>query len=77
MQTLLEFPNDLDKEYRDFIQDCAKLMTVSIMFFFLYQTVYAGTKAMKITEKNFTEFVSFIILGLAAYHLVLRKLINI
>lgn len=76
MQTVLEFPNDLDQEYRDFIKDCAKLLTVSIMFFFLYQVVYDGTKAIKISEKHFTEFVSFIILGLAAYHLILRKLIN-
>lgn len=77
MQTVLEFPNDLDQEYRDLIQDCAKVLTVSVMFYFLYNMTYQGSKTFRLSEKLFTDIVSFLILGLASYHLILRKLINI
>ena len=77
MQTVLEFPNDLDQEYRDLIQDCAKVLTVSVIFYFLYNMTYQGSKTLRLSEKLFTDIISFLILGLASYHLILRKLINI
>ena len=59
------------------IQDCAKVLTVSVIFYFLYNMTYQGSKTLRLSEKLFTDIISFLILGLASYHLILRKLINI
>ena len=73
-KVLIELPSDLDSEYKGFIRDTAKLLTVSVIFYLLYIEVFGNDN---LSDKNFTNLISFLIIGLAAYHLVVSKIVNL
>ena len=73
-KVLIELPSDLDSEYKGFIRDTVKLLTVSVIFYLLYIEVFGDNN---LSDKQFTNLISFVIIGLAAYHLVISKIVNL
>ena len=73
-KVLIELPSDLDSEYKGFMRDTVKLLTVSVIFYLLYIEVFGDNN---LSDKQFTNLISFVIIGLAAYHLVISKIVNL
>jgi len=77
MSSLLEFNTELEPEYKDFLKDIVKLVVVAIIFEILQTEVLEKKSQIKFLSNNFFELVSFIIIGLAVYHLVVKKITNL
>ena len=77
MSSLLEFNTELEPEYKDFLKDIVKLVVVAIICEILQTEVLEKKSQIKFLSNNFFELVSFIIIGLAVYHLVVKKITNL
>ena len=74
MSSLLEFNTELEPEYKDFLKDI-KLSSCCYTFEILQTEVLEKKSQIKFLSNNFFELVSFLIIGLAVYHLVVKKLL--
>ena len=77
MSSLLEFNTELEPEYKDFLKDIVKLVVVAIIFEILQTEVLEKKSQIKFLSNNFFELISFLIIGLAVYHLVVKKITNL
>ena len=65
---------ELDKEYKDFLNDLVKLSTLYFTAILLHCSFNA--KPAKIIEQLGIEIYILLVLGLLAYHLVVRLVVN-
>ena len=78
-QPIFLIETDLDYEYVDLLNDVIKYITVIIVIHVLLNYEYGKKMALKLASGFFTDdflnLLIFIILGLMAYNLVVRKLV--
>jgi len=77
MSSLLEINTNLEPEYSDFSKDIVKLVVVGIVFEVLQTEVREKKSQIKFLTNNFFELMSFLIIGLAVYHLIVKKISNL
>ena len=69
-----EVRTELDREYKDFLNDLVKLTTVYFVAVYLHCTLNA--KPAKLIEALGVEIYALLVLGLVAYHLVVKLLVK-
>lgn len=73
MGALLQVQAGMDPEYLEFVGDAIKLTSVYFVALFLHCTIHP--KPAKLLEAYAVEIYALLMLGLLAYHLVVKRVV--
>ena len=68
------FNINIDNEYKNLIKDLYKFVIIFLSLKILLS--YSNSELAKLVEKSALELLMFVVIGLCAYHLVLKKLVT-
>jgi hypothetical protein len=69
------FNININREYKDLINDLYKFIVVFLSLTILLS--YSDSALAKLVEQSALEVLVFVVIGLCAYHLVLKKLVTL
>ena len=69
------FSINVNREYKDLIKDLYKFIIVFLSVTILFS--YSESPLAKLVEQSALEVLVFVVIGLCAYHLVLKKLVTL